>query len=129
LSWRLPKPRSPAGVDLQGDPTAALQVYASLCARLAEELRLKPCPETEALAQRIRAAQGHRGAARAHPAPTVESRAAGELVAPPVGRHSPVAASSASESPLVALGNVLFACTEGQPLSLLETLKLLRGRQ
>src|SRR5260221_2432816 len=34
-----------------------------------------------------------------------------------------------SETPLSALGNFLFAHTEGQPLYLLETLKLLRERQ
>ncbi|HEX6554032.1 MAG TPA: AAA family ATPase, partial [Ktedonobacteraceae bacterium] len=37
--------------------------------------------------------------------------------------------SSAMERPLVALGEVLFAQTGGQPLYLLETLKLLRERQ
>ena len=70
----------------QGDPTAALQVYATLRARLAEELRIKPSAETVALAERIRAAQAHRGATPAHPPPTVESRPPGELVAPLVGR-------------------------------------------
>ena len=45
------------------------------------------------------------------------------------GRPFPVGASSAPERPLVALGNFLFARTEGQPLYLLETLKLLRERQ
>ncbi len=42
---------------------------------------------------------------------------------------SPRGVSSASERPLVVLGNVLFAHTGGQPLYLLETLKLLRERQ
>ena len=71
---------------VQGDPTAALQVYATLRARLAEELRIKPSAETVALAERIRAAKARRGAASAHPSPTVESRPPGELVAPIVGR-------------------------------------------
>jgi DNA-binding SARP family transcriptional activator len=70
----------------QGDPTAAWQVYGTLRARLAEELRLKPSAETVALSERIRAAQARRGAAPAHPSPTVESRPPGELVAPLVGR-------------------------------------------
>ena len=70
----------------QGDLTAALQVYGTLRARLAEELRLKPSAETVALSERIRAAQARRGAAAAHPSPTVESRPPGELVAPLVGR-------------------------------------------
>jgi predicted ATPase len=70
----------------QGDPSSALQVYATLRARLAEELRLKPSAETVALAERIRAAQARRGAAPAPPSPTVERRPPGELVAPLVGR-------------------------------------------
>ena len=70
----------------QGDTSAALQVYATLRARLAEELRVKPSAETLALTERIRATQARRGAAPAHPSPTVESRPAGELVAPLVGR-------------------------------------------
>ncbi len=70
----------------QGDLTAALQVYAILRARLAEELRVKPSAETMALAERIRAAQARRGTAPAHPSPSVERRPPGELVAPLVGR-------------------------------------------
>src|SRR5215469_12183140 len=70
----------------QGDPTAALQVYAILRARLAEELRVKPSAETVALAERMRATQARGGAAPAHSSPTVESRPPGELVAPLVGR-------------------------------------------
>ena len=70
----------------QGELTAALQVYATLRARLAEELRIKPSAETVALAERIRAAQARRGAAVAHPSTTVERRPPGELVAPLVGR-------------------------------------------
>jgi DNA-binding SARP family transcriptional activator len=71
---------------VQGDPTAALQVYATLRARLAEELRVKPSAETGLLAERVRAAQARRGAAPAHASPTVEHRPPGELVAPLVGR-------------------------------------------
>src|SRR5436305_4202233 len=37
--------------------------------------------------------------------------------------------SPVSKTPLVALGNFLFAHTGGQPLYLLETLKLFRDRQ
>jgi len=70
----------------QGDPTAAGRVYATLRARLAEELRVKPSAETVALAERIRVTQTRWGAAPAHPSPTVESRPPGELVAPLVGR-------------------------------------------
>ena len=70
----------------QGDLTAALQVYATLRARLAEELHVKPSAETVALAERIRATQARRGAAAAHASPTMESRPPGELVAPLVGR-------------------------------------------
>jgi DNA-binding SARP family transcriptional activator len=70
----------------QGDLTAALQVYATLHARLAEELRIKPSAETVALVEHIRAIQAGRGAAPAHPSPSVESRPPGELVAPLVGR-------------------------------------------
>ena len=44
-------------------------------------------------------------------------------------RPSQAFASSASERPLVALGHFLFARLGGQPLYLLETLKLLRERQ
>jgi DNA-binding SARP family transcriptional activator len=70
----------------QGELTAALQVYATLRARLAEELRIKPSAETVALAKRIRAAQARRGAGVAHPSTTVERRPPGELVVPLVGR-------------------------------------------
>ena len=57
----------------QGDPTAALQAYAILRARLTQELHVKPSAETVALAERIRAAQARQGTAPAHPSPTVES--------------------------------------------------------
>jgi DNA-binding SARP family transcriptional activator len=70
----------------QGDPSAAGRVYASLRARLAEELRVKPSAETVALSERIRAAQVRLGGAVAPASPTVERRPPGELVAPLIGR-------------------------------------------
>jgi DNA-binding SARP family transcriptional activator/tetratricopeptide (TPR) repeat protein len=70
----------------QGDLTAAGRVYASLRARLAEELRIKPSAETVALAERILAAQARQGGAPAPPSPTVERQPPGELVAPLIGR-------------------------------------------
>jgi predicted ATPase/DNA-binding SARP family transcriptional activator len=70
----------------QGNPTAALQAFAALQARLAEELHIAPSAETMALAERIRAIQVRRGAAPALPSPSVASRPSGELVAPLVGR-------------------------------------------
>jgi WD40 repeat protein/DNA-binding SARP family transcriptional activator len=70
----------------QGDPSAAGRVYASLRARLAQEVRLKPSAETVALFERIRTSQARQGGAAVRPAPTVESRRSGELVAPLIGR-------------------------------------------
>ena len=70
----------------RGDPTAALQVYATLQARLAEELQAKPSADTVALAKYVRAtAAGSRGSGPARPAVTA-GRASGELIAPLVGR-------------------------------------------
>jgi tetratricopeptide (TPR) repeat protein len=46
-----------------------------------------------------------------------------------MGSSFPAEASSESQTPLAALGNVLFARMGGQPLYLVETLKLLRDRQ
>ncbi|TMD76236.1 MAG: hypothetical protein E6I97_11750, partial [Chloroflexi bacterium] len=69
-----------------GDASAALQVYATLRARLAEELQVKPSADTVALAERIRAtAAGSRGSRPARPAAAAR-RPAGELIAPLVGR-------------------------------------------
>src|SRR5947209_738213 len=69
-----------------GDAAAALQVYATCRARLAEELRIEPSVETVALAEHIRATQArHRGSRSARPAITA-SRPPSELVAPLVGR-------------------------------------------
>jgi predicted ATPase/DNA-binding SARP family transcriptional activator len=72
----------------RGDASAALQVYATCRARLAEELQVKPSPETVALAERIRAtAAGRFGSAPAHRVmASVESQPPGELVAPLIGR-------------------------------------------
>src|SRR5438128_4753844 len=74
-------------VDLAlGDPSAAWQVYATLRARLAEELRVQPSAETVALAEQIRAnAAARRGSTPARPT-AVESGSPGDLVAPLVGR-------------------------------------------
>jgi predicted ATPase/DNA-binding SARP family transcriptional activator len=74
---------------VQGDLTAAGRVYATLRARLAEELRIKPSAETIALAERLRAVKSRRDAAKVHPSPKVKSRTPGELVAPLVGRAAP----------------------------------------
>src|SRR5437764_5137023 len=69
-----------------GDASAALQVYATLRAHLAEELRVEPSAETVALANQIRAsAAASRGSTPARRA-AVESRPPSELTAPLVGR-------------------------------------------
>ncbi len=65
-----------------GDPTAAWQVYATLRARLAEDLRVQPSAETVTLAEQIRASRGSTPARRA----AGESGPPSELVAPLVGR-------------------------------------------
>jgi ATP-dependent Clp protease ATP-binding subunit ClpA len=70
----------------EGDATAAWQVYSALRSRLAQELRIKPSPETVALVDRIRAsATSRRGEPAASPA---ASQPPGELVAPFIGRAS-----------------------------------------
>src|SRR5256886_10169317 len=72
-------------VDLAlGDASAALQVYTTCRARLAEELRVPPSAETVALAEHIRATQAARRGTS--PATTGGSRSTGELAAPLVGR-------------------------------------------
>jgi len=75
----------------RGDASAALRVYTTCRARLAEELQVKPSADTVALAERIRAtAAARRGSlpdSRARPLmASVESRPPGELVAPLIGR-------------------------------------------
>ena len=70
----------------QGDLSAALQVYATLRARMAEELQIKPSTETVALAERIRATQARQSRAPAGPAPAVQNRPPGELLTPLIGR-------------------------------------------
>src|SRR5256885_1587852 len=74
-------------VDLAlGDASAAWQVYATLRARLAEELRVQPSAETVALADQLRAsAAASRGSPPARRA-AGESRPPSELTAPLVGR-------------------------------------------
>src|SRR2546421_3543351 len=71
-----------------GDPSAALQVYATCRARLAEDLRVKPSAETVALAEHIRVlAASSPGSPTTHPS-LAASEPPGELVAPLVGRTS-----------------------------------------
>src|SRR6266702_2765212 len=72
----------------RSDAVAALQVYATLRARLAEELQAKPSAETVALAEHVHATLADsRGSRPARSSPTmVESRPPSELVAPLVGR-------------------------------------------
>src|SRR5579875_1192744 len=65
----------------QGDASAALQVYATLRTRLADELHLKPSAQTEALAERIQASLARPG--RSIPGP---SGPPWELQAPLIGR-------------------------------------------
>src|SRR3989440_4241281 len=74
-------------VDLAlGDASAAWQVYATLRARLAQELRVQPSAETVALADQMRAsATASLGASTARRA-AVESGPPSELTAPLVGR-------------------------------------------
>src|SRR6266704_4317280 len=72
----------------RGDATAALQVYATLRARLAEEVQAKPSADTVALAEHVRATSAaSRGSRLFRSSPTaMESPPPGELVAPLVGR-------------------------------------------
>src|SRR2546421_6599911 len=71
-----------------GDASAALQVYATCRARLAENLRVKPSAETIALAEHIRVlAASSPGSPTTHPS-LAASEPLGELVAPLVGRTS-----------------------------------------
>ncbi len=72
-----------------GDPSAALQVYVTCRARLAEELQVEPSADTVALAEHIRAtAAARRGNSPTRPSTAITSggRSTGELVAPLVGR-------------------------------------------
>src|SRR5438132_7197458 len=70
-----------------GDATAALQVYATCRARLADELQIKPSAETVALAEHIRATATRRGSHPARPSiAKAENQPPSELVAPLVGR-------------------------------------------
>jgi predicted ATPase/DNA-binding SARP family transcriptional activator len=72
---------------VRGDAAAALQVYASLQAHLAEALRIKPSPETVALAEHSRTLAARDRSAPARPT-TAESRPPSELVAPLLGRSA-----------------------------------------
>ncbi len=68
-----------------GDSSAALQVYATLRAHLAETLQFTPSPETLALAEQSRALAARRRSSAVSPT-TVESSPPSELVAPLLGR-------------------------------------------
>jgi len=71
---------------VQGDAVAALQVYATCQARLAEGLQLAPALETVALAERIRATAARRPGRSASPSTPAEPQPPGELAVPLVGR-------------------------------------------
>jgi predicted ATPase len=72
----------------RGDASAALQVYATCRVRLAEELQVKPSPDTVALAERIRAlTAARRGNVPARPVTaSVEIQPPVDLVVPLIGR-------------------------------------------
>src|SRR5260221_8225250 len=67
-----------------GETSAALQVYATCRARLAEALQIAPLAETVALAEHIRATSAR--SPGSSPSATAERRPPSELVAPLVGR-------------------------------------------
>jgi DNA-binding SARP family transcriptional activator len=69
-----------------GDATAALQVYATCRARLAEALQVEPSPETVALAARIRASTTARRRSLPARLAAAELRPPSELVTPLIGR-------------------------------------------
>jgi predicted ATPase/DNA-binding SARP family transcriptional activator len=69
-----------------GDATAALQVYATCRARLAEALQVEPSPETVALAELIRASAAARRRSPPARRAAAEHRPPGELVTPLIGR-------------------------------------------
>src|SRR5947209_19534356 len=71
-----------------GDATAALQVYATCRARLAQELQVEPSADTVALAEHIRATAARRLASRSARPPSAKSQPPGDLIAPLVGRAS-----------------------------------------
>ena len=74
----------------RGDASAALQVYATCRARLAEALQVEPSADTVALAEHIRARAARRGGSpQARPA-LAQSRPPSELVAPLIGRKAPL---------------------------------------
>src|SRR5439155_4021632 len=69
-----------------GDHSAALQVYATLQVRLAEDLRVEPSAETLALAEQIRAREAASRGSTSARREAVESGPPSELAAPLVGR-------------------------------------------
>jgi len=90
-----------------GETSAALQVYATCRARLAEALQIAPSADTVALAEHIRATSAR--SPGSSPSATAERRPPSELVAPLVGR-------AAAFSQLV--GHYQLA-REGQPQAVL----------
>ncbi len=69
-----------------GDATAALQIYATCRARLADELQVEPSADTVALAAHIRTIAARRQVSSPSHSASAESPPPGELVAPLVGR-------------------------------------------
>jgi DNA-binding SARP family transcriptional activator len=71
-----------------GDATAALQVYATCRARLAEELQVEPSADTITLAAHIRARAARRSASPQVRPALVQNRTPSEPVAPLIGRKA-----------------------------------------
>jgi DNA-binding SARP family transcriptional activator len=71
----------------RGDAAAALQVFATCRARLAEELQVEPSPDTVALAERIRSRAARRSASP-QVRPALVPTAPSELPAPFIGRKA-----------------------------------------
>ncbi|EFH86191.1 ATP-binding protein [Ktedonobacter racemifer] len=72
----------------QGDATAALQIYATCQARLAEELQIEPSVDTITLADHIRTTSARRAGNRSVYIANVANQPPGELIAPLIGRSS-----------------------------------------
>jgi hypothetical protein len=69
-----------------GDATAALQVYTTCRACLAQELQVEPSADTVALAEHIRTTSARRPGSRSARSPSAESQPPSDLIAPLVGR-------------------------------------------
>src|SRR5258708_3689927 len=87
-----------------GETSAALQVYATCRARLAEALQIAPSADTVALAEYIRATAARRPGSS--PSATAERRPPNELVAPLVGRAA-------------AFSQLVGSLQQGQPQAVL----------